>query len=647
MYSVLFQSQKIMEYYEPYRPIFMPLIRSGRMGLCQWMEAGTTVDTVIPGIYDLISDKEEWRAIILCMNEKEDQESFPSKPENPYDFIENSALESAAGESRIPLIRLAQMLGGVPAPAMHFESRIIKEKDKEERMIYVPVVREEDQKASEELKQKYQFHGKLPDEIILVCPRNRRDIREDQVDQVWKNSFRSAEADFWKRNGYPTRCRFTVFDITREGDVRKAEELFNLWTAVMLLASNAIDPSTLQAYRLYRISVEFDKKKLEQTIQATAGRVYCARCSIEKSIKRELEKKLSEEVLLPDYEQKAPVVLKLPDQNNIFPEGGRFGLTARTPSSDREILRNMKEQAEKELSALSSCTGRALDQTARKVRRCSSYSESEVYDLDLYQKEDMEDKLAQEYRQIFELRKRLPLRQESGSYQLNELAGNIQHELTGRMTHGQAAAAFAAVSVLFGLSMAPVLFFRIRLGRGSVLLTLMAAAVGIAAFAGAQMLCLTSRKLKLQSAVSAFHSFLNGAVNTVSKDGQLFSDYMGKIASYLHGTSFLTVLEQRPKAGKQEFSEQRMHIAALSDFFENLKEWCRAYHLRMYFDSNAMYEEDKMDLGIPPEVNPMYTFELEENCPVEVNHTGDTIESPFGFVRKLKIIREELCDDAK
>lgn len=84
------------------------------------------------------------------------------------------------------MIRLAQMLGGVPAPAMHFESRIIKEKDKEERMIYVPVVREEDQKASEELKQKYQFHGKLPDEIILVCPRNRRDIREDQVDQVWK-----------------------------------------------------------------------------------------------------------------------------------------------------------------------------------------------------------------------------------------------------------------------------------------------------------------------------------------------------------------------------------------------------------------------------------------------------------------------------
>lgn len=90
----------------------------------------------------------------------------------------------------------------------------------------------------------------------------------------------------------------------------------------MLLASNAIDPSTLQAYRLYRISVEFDKKKLEQTFQATAGRVYRARCSIEKSIKRELEKKLSEEVLLPDYEQKAPVVLKLPDQNNIFPEGG-------------------------------------------------------------------------------------------------------------------------------------------------------------------------------------------------------------------------------------------------------------------------------------------------------------------------------------
>ena len=38
------------------------------------------------------------------------------------------------------------------------------------------------------------------------------------------------------------------------------------------------------------------KKKLEQTFQATAGRVYRARCSIEKSIKRELEKKFKRSV---------------------------------------------------------------------------------------------------------------------------------------------------------------------------------------------------------------------------------------------------------------------------------------------------------------------------------------------------------------
>lgn len=65
MYSVLFLTQKMMEAFEAYRPIFLPLLKRGSMGICQWMEAGTTVDTAIPGIYELIGDKEEWRAVIL------------------------------------------------------------------------------------------------------------------------------------------------------------------------------------------------------------------------------------------------------------------------------------------------------------------------------------------------------------------------------------------------------------------------------------------------------------------------------------------------------------------------------------------------------------------------------------------------------
>lgn len=645
MYSVLFQNRKVMEYYEDYRPVFMPLIKRGELGLCQWMEAGTTVDTMIPGIYDMISDKEEWRAVIMCTNEANDRNEFPFRPENPYDFLENSDPEPTTKESRIPLIRLTQMLGGVPSPAICFEPQIVREKNKAERMIYTPSVREEDQEIYHELLKKYEFYGKRPSEIILICPRERKQKEDENARAVWTRNKETEASDFWKRNGYPARCRFLVFDITREGDVKKTEELFNLWNAVMLLASNEINPSTIQAYRLYRIETEFDRKKLEQAFQKTAGRTLRARRFLEHSIRRELEKSLSEDVILPEFELEAPVILKLPDRRQIYSEEGRFGMTAKTDHADREILRDMKEKAENALDQIGTCTARALDQTAERVRQCASYTEPEVYPLNRYQLEDMTGKLENEYRQIFELRNELPETKGKSRRELEELVAGIRGELKGRTTHGQAAAALAAGVSVFALSLVPGLFY--GTGAGSRTFLFAFAAAGAALFAGAEAACLWAGKTKLQDRVSDLERYMNRTVTAVSEDGQQFSRYMSRIATYLHGSSFLTVMKQKQESGKGEISERKRHIEALGTFYENIKEWCRAYHMKMYFDSTLGNEEMMIDTDLSPEMNPMYTFPAEEGCLAEVNNTGDMIETPFGFIRKLKIIREELYDDAK
>lgn len=646
MYSVLFLSQRTMDYFDAFRPIFLPLLTAGKIGVCQWMEAGTTVDTAMPGIYDLINDKEEWRAVILCTNEPEDQKAFPSKAENPYDFLENASSDICTKESPIPLIRLTQMLGGVPAPVMHFEQVPVPQKNKEVRMIYKPGVREEDRKAYEELKSKYEFCGRMPREIILVCPRTHKANRNEKIEEVWRNRSVEEASDFWRRNGYPACCRFTVFDISREGEVRKTEELFNLWTSVMLLAANDIDPSTLQAYRLYRICVEFNRRKLELAFQETAGRVQRARQSIEKSIKRELEQRAGEDVILPDYELRAPVVLKLPEYDQVFPGRGRFGLTSRSPASDQEILWEMKEEAQKGLDSLVHCTDRALDQTALRIRQCCSYTEKEVYSLNPYQREDMDEKLEQEYREIFAMRSRLPGSRGRGEAELERLTGNIRSVLAERTTGTQAIAALAGASALFALSMTPALFAGIH-GGGTSLLTAAGFVVsGAGVFAGAELLCLLSRKAKLQLQVGAFHRFMGSLVTELSEDGQQFSRYMSKIASYMHGNSFLSALRRSQLSGQEAFAGKKQHIAALTAFYSSLREWCRAYHLQMYFDSLAMNDELAMNTELAPEINPMYTFATDECCPVEVNHTGDTIDAPFDFIRKLKIIREELYDDA-
>ena len=49
--------------------------------------------------------------------------------------------------------------------------------------------------------------------------------------------------------------------------------------------------------------------------------------------------------------------------------------------------------------------------------------------------------------------------------------------------------------------------------------------------------------------------------------------------------------------------------------------------------------------GRPPQYNPMYTFETGKEYQVPLNESGERVISPFGFVRKLEIIREELYED--
>ena len=50
MYSVLIQNQKTMESFRQFHPIFMEAISDEKIGICQWLEAGTTIDTTVPGL---------------------------------------------------------------------------------------------------------------------------------------------------------------------------------------------------------------------------------------------------------------------------------------------------------------------------------------------------------------------------------------------------------------------------------------------------------------------------------------------------------------------------------------------------------------------------------------------------------------------
>ena len=646
MYSVLIQTQETMKSFEDFRAIFLPVLKKGEMAVCQLMEAGTTVDTTIPGIYDLIDDKEEWKAVVVVLDDEKHRAAFPTRPDNPYDFLENASEKITTKESKIPLIRLTQMLGGVPAPMMRFQPQIVREKEKEDRVIYLPQVDKEEEETYKELRARYEFKGKFPTEIVLVTLRPKKDAQEPNLKQIWAQNIEAESSEFWKRNRYPSICRFTVFEMTQEGTYKKNADLFALWMAVMLMASNEIDPSTLQAYKLHQIFIEFDEQKMRQAMQDTVVRAVSAKKYIHKRIKRELEQKLNEEVVLPDYQVHAPVVLKLPKREKLFVSGKRFGLVAKGQYSDMELWNEMNGNAQKEMDTIGTCTERALDQTAERIRHLCRYKDHEVYALSKYQIEEMNQELEHRYRNILELRKEMPQGGAEDQSQMAQMAKGVKGKLLKRVTSQEAFLILIIAAVLFVISLVPALFLGSAGVTGAVILGMISVA-GIGILAAVELGQLTTLRTELQFEISKVNGVVNRSATSAAENSSVFSRYMGEIASNIHGNTFLSVMEKKKNVYTAENYEKENHIAALEKFISNIRTWCTSYHLQVYFDSAELNENLTVDTELPPDMNPLYTFEMDGSYRTAVNNTGDTIEAPFGFIKKLGNVREELYDDAE
>ena len=75
-----------MEAFSQYQPLFAEAINSGRIGVCKWIEAGTTIDTALPEIGNLTDDKKEWRAVIVRYIDDNCMAAFESDVRNPCTY---------------------------------------------------------------------------------------------------------------------------------------------------------------------------------------------------------------------------------------------------------------------------------------------------------------------------------------------------------------------------------------------------------------------------------------------------------------------------------------------------------------------------------------------------------------------------------
>lgn len=646
MYSVLILNQKTADDFYRHYPLFTEALGSEKIGICQWNEHGTDIESALPEIYGLTDGKEDWRAIVVLPAAEGDEE-FPSTPENPYDFLINSDENAPLAESPVPVIRLTQMIGGVPAPTVHFASEQVREEGRAVKTIYRPEIDGEEQRVYEQLCEKYHFYGTPPKEIILIAVRVAKDNTSRDFERAWQQNNEVSSSDFWKRNKYPSICRFSVFELDRRGKTQRTEDLFGLWTTVMLIATNDFEANVFQAYRLYKVGTDFNREAMSDIMQTTADRAISAKYCLKQRLERELVDRMQKASKVPHYKVIVPVTLKTPPDTRKSVDVRSFGMVTESYLADTEAWNRMHEESKDGLDLMNVWAERALDRASDGVRDVCSYDKDKVMPLGRYQMEDFQASLEKVNGRIYSLRSSLPDGSVGDKKKMDECSKEIRMKILQRVRSSLAWGCFFFAAFITLASIAPGFVIKSGSSGDTAIKLLALTAAGIALFGVIELIALYIQSLELKGWLVKYNSILNAALLRISENAAKFSDYMSSIASYMRGKDYLTSVERNKLMKTESQHKMQSHISALEKYIADLKVWCFAFHLDIDFEYTEINQRQSLDMELSPYINPIYTFESKATYDIPVNRSGEYVQSPFGFVDRIRIEREELYDDAK
>jgi len=652
MYTVFIQPKRTLDKFQQFFPVFRDAVDAGRIGLCQWVETGKTLEAAVPELYSLVTHKRAWRAVVVCTEFDEPDTQYPAAAANPFDFLENQNRTGITVENgelvdcETPLIRLTHLLGGIPAPEPMFEATLLTSEDKVPTVAYHPVdndITQVRKNAYEKWSEAHKFQGPPPTEIILLKVR-RASVSSDafaQVKAAWQVHTEADSSEFWKRNLYPHNCRFLVYDMDQRGVMRQQRDLFKLWVALLLVAENQIDPNVLQAHRLYRLDLLLDEKRLKESFQQTINRLNMAKYQLEKSIAKDEEDLSAVVPEIPDYTVGVPVSFQLDKKTDVPFSADDYGLTGGVDSDDLENWETYSAQARAELRTLLQSTDRTLDQAAKRLHEHCHYAEYQVLPLNQYQEEDFNASLDEVYQDILREQAALPAEMTEIRKRVTESHAAVRKAIQCRVSRSQAIYAIGLSVAALVLCLLPgFLSAKERLPLAAAI------AFCVAATVAAAIVTLVVQRKRLIEEIREFRRNFQAVMSEISRNATAYSDFLSSVASHIRGRSYLDIMRQKRRKKDSSYYYKQKHLKSVEIFLEKMSLWSAALHAEV--DMLSVDAIELMDEGHgEANYDILYTLSNGKHSIVPVNHTGGSIQSPFTFVERIEIEREEVYDDVE
>lgn len=392
MKSVLFIDKdegELWDAYERHSYLLDEWLHSEDAVVCPWYRDGRSVESALPNLEGLLGDEQEWEALVVCdLREKGDvapqsDESFG----NPFDFPEyyNVDFTQPIAESKRPIIRLTQMLGGIPdrVAMVPRDTQSIDETWDGGMYNNVNAYDLSHPRSDDffELQVRYRLGLPRPRRITCITPRTVDADLVQELSACRLDDRRNAER-FWERNAYAPGTRFVVVDfdalmISEQNEefglslVRYERQWLMFWCAVVTFSLNEFSSNDLRAYHLYRLEVAIDEEELQrlvarhEAVWSAANNLIEARLAQEEKLLQRSEYEVPE---IPVYNTTIHVEFDQEGFGGLQCDESSVGLLRDIPRKDLVVWNDQYTAAIKRFRELLSMPGRGLRKAVMRYR---------------------------------------------------------------------------------------------------------------------------------------------------------------------------------------------------------------------------------------------------------------------------------------
>ena len=636
MYTVIITDNKTSRDIIAFKPLFMPYVHKGDIDFCEWNEGGDHILAALPNPYKLVGKKDKWRAVIIA-------NPASSNSKNPFDHCLSAQNDepNPAG-AFIPLVRLTQMIGGVPKnPALPSAAT-----GEEANAAETKTGKAVQPVNPNEADTRFEFLAARPIEMVLISLRqkNEEEQPQHQIEQSWNHRFEAENSMFWARNQYPDLCRFVLFDIENPAHAFYHKNLFAFWCSVLTITVNDIPPSELQAYKLYRASVELDT----EAFKTEASQYYNKLNFYKSTLLQESEKLIvpadpDKTDDPPDIKARVPLIFNRYDPESMSVDSQRFGLSKDCPVQDDVEWQKQISTVQQSCRKFCKAPMRALDTAAGYARTVAIVDPRKVTDLNQYQMQDLLESMEMAENRMLTTETSNTLDGQAFQSEIREADREIQKLLRTRMTKRITILAGVLAVVLYFLSFLPFFIHTIT-EEGSGLRAILLILLFSLAMAVGGFITLIVMRYALGKKIRSFNNNISALKEKVFDSAQRFATWLSEAATYMKGASYLAVLSNE----KHDLTSQRYilyrHTHTLDKYIHNCR-WCMSlYNLSPELTADFTGSTD-FDVTQAPDTNMAYAPETPScACEIPLNKSGEKLVAPYRFIKALTMKREEVYE---